>query len=469
MEYIHSQTYMTVEIGENGHMDISILTGNLQQSIQWVQTNPLIVTLMSGGAVVWLFSNLRNIWHKIISAVNAIISFNIYNTYEDNRGQFADNMLKIRQIIFNNFLTDSKTLWERTVNLDLNENSNIYSNDSKNAIEESLSSKEQTSNEYYKAREKSLMATYGFSIKLIFGKICFIDRSYKQDGMKIIVNTNVKVFFARKKKFIEKLEKYIRKTQLEMYQAMNRSEHVLVHNDATYSGLKMKRKLDTIFTDDNVHIELYKDIKKFLDNRELYKKLNYPYNYCALLHGVPGSGKSSTLLALATELGRSIVYINLASLSTTKLLKQLNSESDDRIFVFEDIDAITTKSTSKRSKDDRTTKELIGDDMLLKTLSLSDLLNITDGLLASDGTICLFTTNHIEKLDQAFLRAGRMNKIIEYKYMSASTANRMIKTYLGYEIAGLKDDIRPAELQEMILNIMTGKKTIEDLKKSFCI
>ena len=447
-------------------MDFSALTGNLQQSLQWVQTNPLIVTLMSGGAVVWLFSNIRNIWNMIVNAINVLISFNIYNTYEDSRGTYDNNALKIRQTIFNNFLTEAKTLWERTVNLDLNGGVNLDYGDNMKALEAALNNNRIDDN-YQLAREKSITNTYGFSIKIIFGKLCFVNRGYKQDGMKIIVNTTVKVFFARKKKFMEKLEAYIRKTQLDMYQNMYKADHVFISNGETYGGKKLKRKLDSIFTDGDVQIELYNDIKKFLDNRELYKKLNYPYNYCALLHGVPGSGKSSTLLALATELGRNITYINLASASAVKLLKQLNDSPNETLFVFEDIDAITTKSTAKRGKNDKTVKEMLGDDMLLKSLSLSDLLNITDGLLASDGTICLFTTNHIEKLDQAFLRAGRMNKIIEYKYMSAKTANRMIKTYLGHEIANLKDEIKPAELQEMILNIMIGQKTEADLVAAF--
>ena len=455
-------------------MDISFLTSNLQNTLQWVQTNPLIVTLMSGGAVVWLFSNIRNIWHMVVNAINVIISFNIYNTYEDNRGTYDNNTLKIRQTIFNNFLTEAKTLWERTVNLDLNGGTNLDYNDNMNALESALNATDAatknsktTIDNYCTAREKSITNTYGFSIKIIFGKLCFVNRSYKQEGMKVIVNTTVKVFFARKKKFMEKLETYIRKTQLDMYQNMYKTDHVFIGNGETYGGKKLKRKLNSIFTDGDVQIELYNDIKKFLDNRELYKKLNYPYNYCALLHGVPGSGKSSTLLALATELNRNITYINLASASAIKLLRQLNESPNETLFVFEDIDAITTKSTARRSKKDKTVKEMLGDDMLLKSLSLSDLLNITDGLLASDGTICLFTTNHIEKLDQAFLRAGRMNKIIEYKYMSAKTANKMIKTYLGHEIANLKDEIKPAELQEMILNIMTGNKTESDLIATF--
>ena len=183
-------------------------------------------------------------------------------------------------------------------------------------------------------REQAVTNTYGFSIKIIFGKLCFVKRSYKQDGMKVIVNTTIKVFFDRKKKFMKELEKYIRSMQLCIYNKMNYNDSIFIDNGETYSGTKMKRSLDSIFIDGDVHKELYNDIKKFLDNKDVYKKLNYPYNYCALLYGVPGSGKSSTLLALATALNRKITYINLATATTVKLLKLLYDNPTASIFVF---------------------------------------------------------------------------------------------------------------------------------------
>ena len=44
----------------------------------------------------------------------------------------------------------------------------------------------------------------------------------------------------------------------------------------------------------------------------------------------------------------------------------------------------------------------------------------------------------------------------------------MIKHHLGYELENLKDDIKPAELQEMILNVTTGYATKEQLVEKFC-
>lgn len=97
----------------------------------------------------------------------------------------------------------------------------------------------------------------------------------------------------------------------------------------------------------------------------------------------------------------------------------IGTDTESKIFVFEDIDALSVKISSNREDGNDDKFEF---DSLIKdtpTISLSDLLNIMDGLLSSDGAICIFTTNHIDKLDSALLRAGRMNKIVEFKYLNS--------------------------------------------------
>lgn len=472
-------------------MDTAVIS-HISELVKWVENNPLIVTVTSSGAIIWLFTNLKTIWRKIVGFIESLISFKIYNTYEDTRnGNDCYTSLRFRQELFNKLITHTKTLWERTVNLDLNNGNSIGNSNDYDALMRSIDGTKSTSTSTSTSssssassstftstasdiREKTVTATYGFSIKLLLGKLCFINRSYRQDGMKIIVDTTVQVFFARKKAFMKKLEDYIRREQLKIYEQTVNGEHLCVYStDSSFSySRKFKRSLESIFTDGDVHIDLYNDIKKFLDNKDVYRKLNYPYNYCALLYGVPGSGKTSTILALASMLHYNIRYVNLATITPIRLMSALNESINHEICVFEDIDAISTQSTSSRETvegDDEDYDDCSKPiDPMSNRISLSDLLNITDGLLASDNTICIFTTNHIEKLDPALIRAGRMNKLIEYKYMNASTAARMVKTYLDVDIDGLKDGIKPPELQEMVLDIMIGKKTIDDLKSTFC-
>lgn len=441
--------------------------------IKWIESNPLIVTLTSGGAVVWLFANLRSIFATVVDAVKACISFTVTNTYEDARGYGCGYALKLKQQVFNNILSGTRALWERTVNIDL---SNAVSQ--KSSDTECSEVYETTYNTPDSVRGNIGVAikstnTYGFSIRVIFGKLCTVDRSYKLDGQRITMNTSIRVFFARKKKFIQMLEDKINLEVADVLKSTGMGDYVQVLNNATFSGLKMKRKLSSIFTKDNSHIKLFNSIKQFIENKETYKKLNYPYNYCALLYGVPGSGKTSTILAIASELKRNVYYINLSQMTTSELFRAFNDDPRNTIFVFEDIDALSysatnTRSNTSSSKDkDADDEECSGKQML--GISLSDILNLTDGLLASDGTICLFTTNHIEKLDPAFLRAGRMNKTVEFTYMAPEVAQKMAETYLGTSFSSMKDNIKPAELQESILGVLLGDQTVDDLKSKFCI
>jgi len=49
-----------------------------------------------------------------------------------------------------------------------------------------------------------------------------------------------------------------------------------------------------------------------------------------------------------------------------------------------------------------------------KGISLSGFLNIIDGVASSEGRILVMTTNHIEKLDSAMLRPGRVDLTIHF-------------------------------------------------------
>lgn len=448
---------------------------SLQSLISYVESNPLMATLMSGGAVVWLFANLRSILSFVVGIVKACISFTVTNTYEDSRGSGCSYAIKMKQQMFNNLLSETTALWERTVNVDLSNSVDInaFGKDTDAVGSYEYDSRTGAMNPF--TSKAKMVNTYGFSVRLMFGKVCFVERSYKLDGQRIVMNTAIRVFFARKKAFMKKLEDAINAKVLDNIQSNESSNAVMVWNADMFVGKKMKRSLDSIFTKGDVHKELYSSIKSFIDNRSVYQQLNYPYNYCGLLHGVPGSGKTSTILAIASELKRDVHYINLSQTNSQQLMKALNDDPMNSIFVFEDIDAISFKGAESRGLDDhgkdkdrdQAYDECTGAARLFG-VSLSDLLNITDGLLASDGAICLFTTNHIERLDPAFLRAGRMNAVVEFTYMTPDVSQKMVEKYLGVSLHNMIDNIKPAELQEAILDILLEKKTIEDLKSKFC-
>ncbi len=49
------------------------------------------------------------------------------------------------------------------------------------------------------------------------------------------------------------------------------------------------------------------------------------------------------------------------------------------------------------------------------TLTFSGLLNALDGLVSTDGVVTVMTTNHIDRLDPALIRAGRVDRRFEFR------------------------------------------------------
>jgi AAA+ superfamily predicted ATPase len=162
-----------------------------------------------------------------------------------------------------------------------------------------------------------------------------------------------------------------------------------------------------------------------------------------LLHGEPGTGKSSTIEAIATYLNKPIYYVDMKEARTNNDLKlifdHVNSVAvGGGIIVMEDIDAMT-ECVHKRisicqeelSADNTTVSSIMSD---TNTLTLEFFLNILDGVLTADKSIFITTTNHIDKLDPAFYRAGRFNLKIELGLCNHDQMNYIYKNMRGAEI-----------------------------------
>lgn len=392
------------------------------------QAATLAPLFMSGGITVWLIANLKNIWAKFASAVLSVISFTVVNKYEDARGRGL--CLYIRQKMFNEVIQESREIWSRTSELDLS-----YSmNDS----------------------GQKTVIPYGTSLRLILGKPVICARSVQSGGQQVMATTTLRVFFARKKKWTKAFDRLIdeaadredRRCWNLDYLMVNRSDQ---KTKGMFSLKHQKRKLGTIFSDGDVHLKLFDEVKRFIDGKDEYFKMDYPWKFCALLHGRPGCGKTSTILAIASALGRDVWYIDIKNTTPSDLANAL-AVSDHYVYVFEDIDAACSSSPIASREGGHVGQS--ASEQQCGGLSLADLLNVTDGFLSGFGSICMFTTNHVEKLDPALIRPGRMNSILEMKYLSSDMAGKMIEYQLGHRPGfKLADDICPASLQQDLLTI----------------
>ena len=116
-----------------------------------------------------------------------------------------------------------------------------------------------------------------------------------------------------------------------------------------------------------------------------------------------GSGKSSFIQALAGKLEYNICILSLSdpSLTDDRLIHLLSVAPERTIILLEDIDAAFSGKDDPRER----SVQYQG----LNRLTFSGLLNALDGVAASEGRILFMTTNHIEKLDPALVRPGRVD------------------------------------------------------------
>ncbi|KAI3851920.1 hypothetical protein MKW98_019919 [Papaver atlanticum] len=151
----------------------------------------------------------------------------------------------------------------------------------------------------------------------------------------------------------------------------------------------------------------------------------------------------------------------------SELRKLLLDTSDKSIIVIEDIDcniALTDKRLTEKkvkSKKEKTYAEMIAEARGDRDITLSGLLNFIDGLWSSTGgeRLIIFTTNHVEKLDPALIRRGRMDKHIEMGYCCFDGFKVLAKNYLNIDdhpsfetIRRLIDEtITPADVAENLM------------------
>ncbi|KAF7348721.1 p-loop containing nucleoside triphosphate hydrolase protein [Mycena venus] len=200
---------------------------------------------------------------------------------------------------------------------------------------------------------------------------------------------------------------------------------------------KNRRSFSTLILPDGIKETLLADMKEFLENEEWYTFAGVPHRRGYLLYGDPGTGKSTTVHALAGELGMEIYFVSLASpgVNNFSLGELFHSTPPHSILLIEDIDcAFPTRVNPSDEVQTQTDEEGRPIEILQprSKVTLAGLLNILDSVASQEGRILIATTNHIEQLDPgtvtslrsdfapthiittALIRPGRIDMKIKY-------------------------------------------------------
>ena len=172
-----------------------------------------------------------------------------------------------------------------------------------------------------------------------------------------------------------------------------------------YANLK-RRNINTVILDSDVKEKIIERITTFNKQSKEYDKYGIPYKTSICLYGPPGTGKSSIIFTVSSKFKMNIAMLNFGSgIKDSDFIKLISQLPPNTILLLEDIDALFTKRKASSGGQNG-------------FLSFSTILNVLDGNLRKNGLITFITTNHLEKLDPALLRKGRMDDIIEIGYIS---------------------------------------------------
>ena len=181
------------------------------------------------------------------------------------------------------------------------------------------------------------------------------------------------------------------------------------------------KPLSQVVIQNDLKTELLSDICTWIDSKDEYARRGITHKRGHCYYGPPGTGKTTLVRAIALEYGMNIYNVNLNSIdSDDAMLYMLASVEPHSIILFEDIDAYFQKRSCimKNAK-----------------ISFSGLLNVLDGAIGLNDVFIIMTTNHIEDIDPALLRPGRIDVVKELGFANSVEINEYLSMFYNKRLS----------------------------------
>ena len=244
-----------------------------------------------------------------------------------------------------------------------------------------------------------------------------------------MVNTGLYRFTTRSALITTEASMKVIQEYIESLQKQNQEEKKLKRyllNSSDFEWIQDKidlRSPDTLFLG-KLWTELLSDAQDFLspETKEFYGKRGIPYVRSYLFHGHPGNGKSACIKTLASTLNLNLYCLNLtiSRMDDMSLLSVIHDVRKNSIVAIEDIDRVFDHFSANQTA---------------SSVSFSTFINILDGIFSKEGLIFILTCNDRDKMEEALVRSGRIDKSFEFPDASDKMLDEMYMSFYPGEKA----------------------------------
>lgn len=183
--------------------------------------------------------------------------------------------------------------------------------------------------------------------------------------------------------------------------------------------------------------------------KEQYKKFGYLYKRSALLHGLPGTGKTVIVNRVANHVmktGGVCLFVNEPYLiqQSYDVLNAIQPETTC-LTVLEEIDSMMARGRE------------------------STLLSILDGEVQKENVMYLATTNYIDKIPGRIMRPGRFSSVVEIPYPTKEARKAYLEIKLGKEFKFIPEFVEKSEglsideLKEIVQAVIILRQPIDNV------
>lgn len=218
--------------------------------------------------------------------------------------------------------------------------------------------------------------------------------------------------------------------------------------DVIRSNVNVIKKFDNVFLSEDNREKVINTIGTWTKDKFSHLEMGIPNKLGFLLIGSPGCGKTSLVYAIANETKKHIASFNLQDFSNKTFIRAM-SRIENSVVVFDDIDShdFTHRRSIKKNITNVTSNVIsstvqtnnvstvqtnnVETSLFIKKITLDVMLEILDGYNYLNNCIVIMTTNNPDILDEALIRPGRMDHVINFGMCNEYQFDNMFKYYTG--------------------------------------